>query len=442
MIKLLFALFLSGLVIAGEYPKAPTEWENTISRTAVQGLLKKCPEIRGPGITKLSENSLNLLQANLERSRLGWKIHALNGNSTVNACALPNGNLYLYSGLLQKLQNDLWISVIAHEVAHAEFAHSARMENQRVIRSNIAQALSVLITAAAFTGGLAVGLVLNPAEFYLFTQKISDEVVLASLFDYSQSLELEADRKGFNLLSECGLEPAQFILALNQIDLLEREIYIRKPHYIDHPWASTRINALLVRYSRRDDAFAFMKDQWMPLPEASEWVYLQNERINELPVLRDCRTCYTSTISVTGKVGYYQPEEIYRGYDLPSYFTSFAETFHEKVIEQIPAKFITTPQELRPGKREQFAIFRQHLIAIKCNNLNDEFLKHFQDVFRQKTYNSFKSWADRHGYQYIGPYNRLMDNDAVDITAELRAELKWIQDKTDRFTMPTAPITQ
>lgn len=109
-----------------------------------------------------------------------------------NAFALPGGTIYLTRGLLQTIQDDDRLAgVMAHEIAHVEQRHFARMYD-REMRENI-WALLILIA----TGGKA-GKILNVASYI-------DQFILEP--QYSRKDESQADLAAVETLYRAGFNP-------------------------------------------------------------------------------------------------------------------------------------------------------------------------------------------------------------------------------------------
>ena len=107
-------------------------------------------------------------------------------SSTINAYALPGGNVVVYSGLLQRIKTpEALAALLAHECTHVNERHSLRS----LLRSAASSlALSVVLGDA---GGAASALAGN--------------VQALNGLQYSRSLEKEADSKGMELLLQNGV---------------------------------------------------------------------------------------------------------------------------------------------------------------------------------------------------------------------------------------------
>ncbi len=62
-----------------------------------------------------------------KRSVYDYKIELIADDNTLNAFALPGGNVYIYSGLLKFLDSEAALAgVLGHEIAHAERRHATQ----------------------------------------------------------------------------------------------------------------------------------------------------------------------------------------------------------------------------------------------------------------------------------------------------------------------------
>ena len=108
-------------------------------------------------------------------------------DSTINAFAIPGGNVYVYSGIVDFLQSDDELAaVIAHELAHVEKRHS--LKNYRA-----SAALTALLQKA----------VKNQKNKDLWCAVLSS----LTLMKFSQKQEDEADDVGQFRLAAAGFDP-------------------------------------------------------------------------------------------------------------------------------------------------------------------------------------------------------------------------------------------
>ncbi len=109
------------------------------------------------------------------RDEFAWEIYLIDQEGTVNAFATPGGYIFVYTGLVQYLDNASQLAgVLGHEVAHSDREHSARnLERQY----GVAFLLDLLLGGGE--GGLA---------------EIASQLALGSTsLSFSRDVEREAD---------------------------------------------------------------------------------------------------------------------------------------------------------------------------------------------------------------------------------------------------------
>ncbi len=106
----------------------------------------------------------------------------------LNAFALPGGTLYVYTGLLEKANDDELAAVMAHEVGHVAARHAAKH-----LQADLG--FTVLLHLARTTG---VG-----SE----SARVADSLYELFRNGYSRRDELEADRLGLRYAHRAGFNP-------------------------------------------------------------------------------------------------------------------------------------------------------------------------------------------------------------------------------------------
>jgi len=167
-----------------------------------------------------------------DRTTWDYRFRVLNSKD-LNAFALPGGNMYIFSGLLNRLKNDNELAaVMAHEIVHVRKEHWARMAAASQTRS---LGLSVLLGA---TGA--------DKDWY------NAAGVVNGLMDlrYSRKDEDEADGEGLNNMVAAGYNP-NGMLQLFQV-LQSAEKSGGTPAFMrDHPLTSDRIRKTRQRIAAR-----------------------------------------------------------------------------------------------------------------------------------------------------------------------------------------------
>lgn len=131
-----------------------------------------------------------------------WKFqfHLLADSRTINAFALPGGQVFITLGLLNKLQTEAQLAgVLSHEMGHVLERHAA----QQMAKSQLG---SMLVAAA----GTAASDSNHPGRY---TDATMVAAVVNHMFQlrYSRHDESEADQWGLKLMTEAGFDPRAMI---------------------------------------------------------------------------------------------------------------------------------------------------------------------------------------------------------------------------------------
>jgi len=139
--------------------------------------------------------------------KVQWRFRILR-DPFVNAFALPNGTVYVFSGLLARIENDDQLAaVLAHEATHVTNRHAYvfnRSLRKKVLASEL---ISMAATWTPF-GGWYAAIGANVSQF----------AIVALVYGYSRELESEADRSAIDRLRHAGRDPAQFVRAFAIMD--------------------------------------------------------------------------------------------------------------------------------------------------------------------------------------------------------------------------------
>ena len=142
---------------------------------------------------------------------------------SLNAFALPNGSIYINTGLLARLDNEAQMAtVLAHEGVH--FTHRHSLQQRRNIKSS---------TAFSTTFGMVTGIPM-----------LGDLMGASSIYGFSKDLEREADAEGFQRLQAAGYDvtqaPVTFEFLLAEVEALD----IDEPYFFStHPGLQERIDS-------------------------------------------------------------------------------------------------------------------------------------------------------------------------------------------------------
>jgi predicted Zn-dependent protease len=176
----------------------------------------------------------SLVPKGLTLDNVKWKFRALR-DPQPNAFALPNGSIYVTTGLMALLDNESQLAaVLAHELTHVMRRHTYLFN-----RSNRKKFLTMNIMAAvgAYAPGGIVGAVITVVT------TIAPFIVIATIYGYSRDMEREADLKGIDMMVSAEY-PAEEMISVMKVlnkDIEGEEIRL---FYNDHPALDERIKYL------------------------------------------------------------------------------------------------------------------------------------------------------------------------------------------------------
>lgn len=136
------------------------------------------------------------------RTPYKYDFHLLADRETINAFALPGGQIFITEGLFfqltedgKNLSEDMLAGVLGHEVGHVVARHSA----ERLSQMELAQGLTGAVTMATYDPS-------NPNSGYI-AQSVANMIQLK----YGRDQELQSDYLGVRFMLEAGYEPEDLI---------------------------------------------------------------------------------------------------------------------------------------------------------------------------------------------------------------------------------------
>ena len=144
---------------------------------------------------------LNKLVAGMHNEaglQLNYKVYL---TSDVNAIAIPDGSIRIYSGLMDMMDDDELFFVIGHEIGHVA-------DGDRTDKLRMAYAASGVRKAADSAGGIASAL--SRSELGDLGEKLINA-------QFSQSQETDADAYGLKLMKKYGKKQMGAVTALRKL---------------------------------------------------------------------------------------------------------------------------------------------------------------------------------------------------------------------------------
>jgi len=172
-----------------------------------------------------------LIPQGLALERVRWNFRALR-DPQPNAFALPNGSIYVTTGLMTLVDNESQLAaVLAHELTHVMRRHTY-LENRSMRKKFLT------MNVMAMVGSLAPMSVVGAVIMAVTT--VAPFIMVATIYGYSRDLEREADLKGIDMMISAEYAPEEMV---NVMKLLDKDIEGEniRLFYNDHPALDERI---------------------------------------------------------------------------------------------------------------------------------------------------------------------------------------------------------
>jgi beta-barrel assembly-enhancing protease len=159
-----------------------------------------------------------------------FQFHLLNDMQTVNAFALPGGQVFITRALLDRLSNEAQLAgVLGHESGHVVARHSS----QQLAKSRLMQSLVTSVGVAASNrnngyGGYSAAMI---AQF----------VAQMKTLQYSRADETQADELGLRFMSQAGYDPRAMIEVMQILQQVTPQTGRQPEFLVTHPYPEHRI---------------------------------------------------------------------------------------------------------------------------------------------------------------------------------------------------------
>ena len=236
------------LLFYGPSPLISNTWAISIEDERKMGeefmaqVLAQLQLVEDPFVNEYINELGHYLITPLETKSFPFQFYVIK-DSTLNAFAAPGGHIFVFSGLIEAMdQLDELAAVISHEIGHIAARHlSQRIEQSKAI--GIATLAGIL--AGMFLGGEVAGA--------LMTGSIA--AGMQAQLHYSREDEREADQHSYKYMEPTGFDPGAMVRALNKI---QKGSYLgtsKIPAYLlTHPTGPERISnleSMLTQYTPR-----------------------------------------------------------------------------------------------------------------------------------------------------------------------------------------------
>ena len=161
-----------------------------------QTLQAKVTEI-GNAVVKASDAS---------KSPYQYEFHVLADQKTVNAFALPGGQVFITEALMKLLQTDGELAgVLSHEVFHVVGRHSA----EQAARAQLSNGLTGAAVLATYDPN-------NPSSAN--SAQVAELISQMVNMSYGRDDELEADNQGVHYMAQTGYDPRAMVSVMQKLE--------------------------------------------------------------------------------------------------------------------------------------------------------------------------------------------------------------------------------
>ncbi len=167
-----------------------------------------------------------------KNSAYPFDFHLLRDPQTINAFALPGGQVFVTAALLSKLNSEAQLAgVLGHEVGHVIGRHGAEHLAKQQLGSALVNAVGIAASDRPESGRQAA----------ILAQAVNQMVNLK----YGREDELESDRLGFKFMTEAGYNPVGIVELMKILDSARGDAGGQPEFMSTHPNPGNRIEQLI-----------------------------------------------------------------------------------------------------------------------------------------------------------------------------------------------------
>ena len=179
--------------------------------------------------------------------RFAWRL-MISRDNTVNAFAMPGGNLGVHLGLIAMTGSaDELASVLAHELTHVSQRHIARNIDK--------QSQQAPLLLAGMLLGILAASASNNADIGGAAIAGGQALAVQNQLNFSRDMEREADRVGFGVMRDAGFDGQGFV---GMFERLQQSARLNDdggfPYLRSHPLTTERMADMRARLPMHDHA--------------------------------------------------------------------------------------------------------------------------------------------------------------------------------------------
>lgn len=188
---------------------------------------------RDPDFENYAQSILRRLLGHYENAYrpLEPRVYILDSPS-VNAFALPHGDIYLHTGILGRIRNEAQLAMLlGHEITHSTHRHMYLEFEHKYASTGAYSYISVLS-------------VLGGGNIHRLVEGLSRLVTLAAVSGYSRAKEEESDQVGLTLMAQAGYDPREGAKMFQRmLDATARKGSAWNLFYATHPKMRKRVES-------------------------------------------------------------------------------------------------------------------------------------------------------------------------------------------------------
>jgi predicted Zn-dependent protease len=217
-----------------------------LGQEAAQQVRQKYREVQSPFLKNYVREIGNRLASAPAARETGFPFaFSVLQDKSVNAFALPGGPMFIFSGLVQNVDNEAQLAaVMAHEMAHVILRHGTHQASK-----------ANLIKLPLLLAGEALG-----QQSLLAT--ITNLGANTLIMKYSRDAESDADALGAHLMAQAGYDPAQMARFFNKLQSMGGRNSGWTQFFSDHPNPGNRERAIMAEAQTIRGRYGFETGQF------------------------------------------------------------------------------------------------------------------------------------------------------------------------------------
>jgi predicted Zn-dependent protease len=181
-----------------------------------------------------------VVESAAQKSPYQFDFHVLDDDQTINAFALPGGQIFITNGLLNGLETEAEVAgVLAHEIGHVVGRHSA----EQLAKTQLTQGLTGAAVIAAYDPE-------NPSS----AQAAQMAMLIGQVVNlkYGREDEIESDLLGVCFMNDAGYDP-QSMLRVMEVLASASDGQARPPEFFStHPNPENRMEQIQAAIANLD----------------------------------------------------------------------------------------------------------------------------------------------------------------------------------------------